>query len=117
MKAALVVGMIFLAVFIHITRAQNPQPREYSGNDLLRDCTTQDSYSFCLGYITGLEHGISLESQYRKSKPMFSLPSNVEMGQLVDLVVKALKERPEQRHMKAAVLALAAIVEAFPPKE
>jgi hypothetical protein len=112
---AFIIGTIALLTLPGGNSPQEPAAKTYSGNELLRDCTG-DSYSYCLGYISGLVDGSSVEAAFRKCKPLFAIPSGAELGQLVDVVTKYLKEHPEVRDQRADALALAALKAAFPPK-
>jgi hypothetical protein len=98
---------------------QKPIVSAYSGNELLRDCTHDNvkaSKSFCLGFIAGTWSGALIEgSVYHPDKPNFVIPSEADLRQLRDIVVKFLNGHPEQRHLAAGVLVLLALKEAFPP--
>lgn len=118
-KSAIIIGTIFALMLACEARPQEPVLPTYSGNSLLRDCTAGESthsYAYCLGYISGLVDGANVEADFRKCKPLFAIPAEAELGQLADVVVKYLKEHPEVRDVRAAVLALTALKAAFPPK-
>jgi hypothetical protein len=114
-----------LALFLVLLPAPEGQSRQtpsvpaYSGNDLLRDCTNDKaikSLSFCLGFIAGTWSGAAIEGvDYHPGKPNFVIPSEADLPQLKDVVVKFLNEHPEERHLSAGVLVLLALKEAFPP--
>jgi len=92
---------------------------DYSGNDLLRECTDKNSVSevHCLGFISGVWAGASLMAiAYHVDKPFFLIPDGATADQLKDVAVRFLNEHPEKRHMLAGVLILEAWKEAFPPK-
>jgi hypothetical protein len=112
-------GILFLGPFMfsHHACAQDPVASNYSGNDLLRDCSDRNnvpSFSFCLGYINGLRDGVVFASLGPGAKPPFEISDRVELGQLKDVVVKYLNEHPEERHLHAAVLVESALAKAFP---
>ncbi|WP_340099020.1 Rap1a/Tai family immunity protein [Sinorhizobium fredii] len=85
-----------------------------NGNKLLRACDG-DAYAkgFCLGYVTGISDALNGFRQVN------NLPRCTERmvttGQARDVVLKYLKDHPEQRHRPAAGLAMTAIVEGFCP--
>lgn len=119
MKIALIFLNLFGLVLACEARPPDSPESAYSGNQLLRDCTAGEhthSHIYCLGYVTGLVEGASVEAEFRNCKPLFDIPPEAEMGQLVDVVVKYLKEHPEQRDVRARVIALTALKAAFPPK-
>jgi hypothetical protein len=118
-KRAFIIGTIFVLMLDCEVRPQEPVAPAYSGNQLLRDCTPggdTHSYAYCLGYISGLVEGASVEADLRKCKPLFAISAEVDLDQLIDVVVKYLKEHPELRDVKAQVIALTALKAAFPPK-
>lgn len=119
-KTAFLAGVMFLGSTVtpHSAHAQNPIASTYSGNDLLRDCSDRDTaslFSFCLGYINGIRDGAVFASVSSGTKQFFEISEKVELGQLRDVVVKYLKEHPEERHLHATVLVYKALREAFPP--
>ncbi len=44
------------------------------------------------------------------------IPENVTNGQVSDVVIKYLRDHPEERHILAAILVVKAMAEAFPCK-
>jgi hypothetical protein len=119
MNKTFIVGTIAFLMFAAGTSPQETDFRTYSGNILLRDCTPSTdthSYAYCLGYISGLVEGATVEADLRKCKPLFAIPAEADLDQLIDVVVKYLKEHPEQRDVRAQVIALTALKAAFPPK-
>jgi hypothetical protein len=45
---------------------------------------------------------------------LFKVPSNVEAGQIFDVVKNYLEKHPEKRHQSASSLVMMALKEAFP---
>ena len=110
------------------------------GNDLLDACRdadkgpdemkTQDQLRrsmMCLGYITGVTDGIKVATQVNErvnGKPlnlgewggMFCIPDGVKVGQMLRVVVKYLRDHPEELHNDSAELVVAAFLTAFPCK-
>jgi len=106
------------------------------GNELLRDCTdalrhidngyrsTNNqqllNYGVCLGYIEGVISG------YREaystasagagvpSPPVLCFPGTVPLGQIVRIVVNALRASPEKLHFPGSLLVTAVIMGTFP---
>jgi hypothetical protein len=44
----------------------------------------------------------------------WTVPHSVTNGQMIDIAVKYLKDRPEERHLSAAILVVEAMTKAFP---
>jgi hypothetical protein len=84
-----------------------------TGNDLLRDCNnpSADAQGRCAGYIVSVvdTHFTSLEI----GKQFFCVPSEVNIGQLVDVAKKHLEAYPEARHLQAAIIVIRAFREAW----
>ena len=84
----------------------------YTGNDLYNKLTSSDSSDRILGmgYIAGIYDVFDGSSICAKQ--------NVTLGQLKDIVIKKLAEKPEYRHMTADNFVYVALSEAFPcPKK
>lgn len=85
-----------------------------SGNDLLARCaptgTTWSSY--CFGYVSGIADAMATEGQVAGWSVCF--PSNVVVGQAVDVTVRYLQQHPESRHSTASSLTARALATAFP---
>ncbi|WP_425495018.1 Rap1a/Tai family immunity protein [Pandoraea commovens] len=85
----------------------------YSGNDLMSNCDDQGvNRSFCLGFISGVVNGANV-MQTREQR-VICVPSGVTVGQLTDIVVRALRTHPESRHMDAGFLTLVGVATTFP---
>ncbi len=81
-----------------------------SGNELYSDCSAPKSssdYAFCAGYVAGMTDTLQVPS-------IVCLPEHVTIGQSVDVVMKYLRNNPENRHYAAASVGLAALKQAFP---
>jgi hypothetical protein len=68
-----------------------------SGNTLYERCVpgaSDTANSFCIGYVTGV-------ADVLMQLHTVCLPSGVEIGQLVDVVTKHLRDHPEVRHYQA----------------
>ena len=80
-----------------------------TGNSLANDCEKNDSMfqdGFCYGYVLGVYD----------SNPgdLICAPNGVTGKQLLSIVRKFFRERPEILHDEAAVLVTVALAEAFP---
>ncbi len=104
-----------------------------TGDDLLGFCTQAlrfedklgggDSIEagMCIGYISGVAHtGAVYHEIINKDdaqwKPIFCIPSRVQGGQLIRIVVKYLKDNPSQLHDDGTLSTMTAYKEAFPCK-
>jgi hypothetical protein len=87
-----------------------------TGNDLLRYCKNyeRDDATFvegvCAGHVVGV-FDMMVEFPIPGAR---ICPGRVERGQVVRVVVKYVKEHPEQLHLPAVVLTKTALVNAFP---
>ncbi len=81
---------------------------QLTGNDLLERCESKDAYGngICLGYVEAIRDAFLIGSE----TPPFATPVEVTNQQLVDVVVKYLKDHPQRRHLQAAFLAREAYV-------
>jgi hypothetical protein len=118
---------VFLAVCYlalgTICEAQNAD--EYKkdigiGTNFVHLCGIEDKNSLpdlllrthCAGWIKGF---ISREAVLSEGeKPKFCVPAESTMGQLNRVVIEYIKRRPEIEHQRTSMLALAALMKAFP---
>jgi hypothetical protein len=103
------------------------------GNEVLAQCTdllelvdnpssanSTPVKGYNAGYCTGFVHGITKTSTLyevsgRLTSPVVCLPkSGVQNGQAARVLVKYLKEHPEDLHLDSGVLAVLALRDAFP---
>ena len=123
-------GAAAAAVFgIAVMGSAVPARAEFvTGNQLYRWCTgaatdydrrTQDF--LCLAYIQGAHDGLetgalhvtyqaNLDEAYR----IVCVPNRVEAGQLREIVVGHLRDKPEDRNLSAAILVYAALAKSYP---
>jgi len=94
-----------------------------TGNDLLESCESGGhseqaffNQAFCLGYITGVTDIDGVDGSAFPERRRSCVPENVTNGQVKDVVVKYLKEHPEERHIQASILIVKAVAQAFPCK-
>jgi hypothetical protein len=122
MKGLFLVGMILLssAIIASPTHSKEVVVSDIHGNDLLRLCNSHDGTSeaeFCSGFLIGIRDGVVLATELRSVKRIFEMPLEVKQEQLKDVVVKYLKEHPEEHHKPAGMLVIFALSHAFPPQD
>ena len=117
--------MIVVGLFISLGATPSATAQGYSltGNNLLRRCdgpytneTQKLAYSgFCAGYLQGLQQMHHVVIGFHKSKPLYCEPTATgNYEQLERVVIKWLKNNPEQLHRDARMLVTRALMEAFP---
>jgi Rap1a immunity proteins len=98
------------------------------GNKLLSDCgpliafldgesVDQDKsrgISFCLGLIQGMLHMNQFYEYQLKGAALFCAPNSMTNGQATRIVVKYLRDHPEELHQPDSVLTFTALRAAFP---
>jgi hypothetical protein len=97
----------------------------YSGNELLTMCRANASEGRCLGYLEAIHDG-GEENAARlngKTTPVgfaflngyrWCIPNGVASSQLRDVVVKYLKDNPEERQLAAPGQVAAALAKGWP---
>jgi hypothetical protein len=126
---ATVVGMCMLLMWPTVSSQEPSGPREYpsTGNAFDRLCSvveknkteTQHGVA-CIAYVVGLIDGVSKETEFvlavsNKQPPMpFCLSDDVENGQLIRIVLRYIRNHPEEAHLSTAFLVVQALREAFP---
>jgi hypothetical protein len=85
---------------------------------LLEECEAAETarQTFCLGYITGASDVDGMDGATFPERRHSCVREEVTNGQLKDVVVKYLKDHPEERHLLAAILVVKAQAKAFPCK-
>lgn len=95
----------------------------YDGNTLLKKCALDpgsvdlSNLSICLGYVAAISDALQGMISGRRNTiggRSACVPSNVTIGQSVDVTVKFLQVHPDLRHFSANSLVAAALEEAFP---
>ena len=91
-----------------------------TGNDILTECSADRSQAtyyqnsaYCVAYVVGVVDDEALYADFTQ-KRLYCLPAEVTSGQIKDVVVASLQRHPEKRHLSAASLVAAALIEAFP---
>jgi hypothetical protein len=87
----------------------------FSGNELYKGACSQAQYrAHCGLYVAGVVDYEITVAEYEKRSPAFCVPRDVPLGQLADIFAKELREHPERRHYRGAILVIGALNEAFP---
>lgn len=117
--------MLIVGLFISLGGISSASAQGYSltGNDFLRRCdgpytseVQKLAYSsFCTGYLQGFQQMHHVVIGFDKSPPLYCEPTATgSYDQLERVVIKWLKDNPEQLHRDARVLVTRALIEAFP---
>jgi hypothetical protein len=91
-----------------------------TGSDILDFCTDPSnkvslSKGMCIGFTNGVEEGYIFGTVlHGVTKKAFCKPKGVSRGQVQLIVVKYLKDNPEQLHDFATLLIVKAMAQAFP---
>jgi Rap1a immunity proteins len=119
MRATLAISLIIAVIF-------NPSPAYANwkdGNQIYENCNAEkddvvyhQNYAACLFYILGVVDALQLGKSLYKNDDIFCIPENVRAGQLSAIVLKYLKDHPEERHWSASALVALALKGAFPCK-
>jgi len=127
MRTALAL-MFVCSVFVSAQTTQ--EFPDTSGNAFMRLCsavekdktTDQEAATSiaCVSYVSGFVAGVTAHAGFaaykmkQKVPTMFCLPEDVEPGQLVRVVLKFVRNNPEDAHRRTDVLIARALREAFP---
>ncbi len=112
---------IFLsAVFLLLVSASTDAQRvsTTTGNGLLDSCESKAEHerALCLGYITGVTDMEGINTAAYPERGRTRISEDVTNSQVKDVVVKYLRDHPEDRHLLAAILIVEAVSRAFPCK-
>jgi Rap1a immunity proteins len=87
-----------------------------NGNELLTECTAQDTtLQMCIAYIRGARD--MLDALQLAGSGQRCIPQLATLGQVKDVVVRYLRQHPEERHYWRATLIIAAVREAWCPDD
>jgi hypothetical protein len=113
MKRVLLLGVL---VVLSSTAAHAQRVSTETGNTLLEECESKTMFDQgrCLGYILGASDLKTMDDLPNQRQHLFCTAPAVINGQIVEVVVKYLKDHPENRHCQASTLVMAALIEAFP---
>ena len=122
--------MRVLILFIALLLIAPTSFAESNGSSLLKKCNAALQFmdgepsaefevvgdaSFCLGLMQGIRATSQIHRIEFGEKTLFCEPeTGIDNGQAARIVVKFLKEHPEMLHHNDSVLAIAALVKAYP---
>jgi len=120
MRSAIGVFLVILALSPGVALA--------SGNKLLSQCNAAINFmdnqpadpdflalSFCLGMMQGVTNTNSMYEVQLGKDALFCAPeSGLNNGQAARIVVKYLKDNPKKLHQHGTILAIAALMKAYP---
>ncbi|MFZ0563081.1 MAG: Rap1a/Tai family immunity protein [Terriglobales bacterium] len=129
MRIAKVFALVLLCCPV-LVAAQTKEFPDTSGNAFLRLCSAIDKEKLtdeeiahvtsCVGYVAGFVDGVSVYPIYAEAKAkqkvpkLICRPDGVEHGQLISVVLKYIRNHPEDAHLPTQLLIMGAIGEAFP---
>lgn len=107
---------------ICVVALSTPSPSyadDYTGNQMLRDCNQGNDWGSgaCFGRIIGSIDGFRVKAMLDKTGLPFCMPDGVTNGQVVDIVVKWVRDQPAKRHYTYEVITGLALKDAFPCKD
>jgi hypothetical protein len=93
-----------------------------SGNAFLSACadlsessrTSGYEQGVCLGFVKGIEAGVSMAYDYENRTAPFCVPDEVTNGQMLRVLTKFITDHPEKAHYQTRVLELEALMKTFP---
>jgi hypothetical protein len=110
--------------------AQNSESPDTSGNAFLRLCSAVDKenktstewmwVTGCTGFVSGFTDGVKFGTQYAEDKAgkkvpgLFCLPGEVENGQIIRIILKYIRDHPEEAHQPTSFLLVDALRRSFP---
>lgn len=81
----------------------------YDGNELLRLCETSDG-DYAMMYVMGVADHIAVSRWEGGLSSLICIPAGVTGAQMRDVACKALRDKPETRHLTAAGLVYEALL-------
>ena len=114
-------GAILLSSVIAVsqTRSKEVVVSDIEGTELLHMCATESTSAdaqFCYAFILGVRDGVVLATELRGAKAVMEPPVEAKQEQLKAIVMKYLRDHPEEHHKPAALLIIFALSQAFPPQ-
>jgi len=118
-QVILIIKVLACLLFLVCSPARAQQVSQETGDTLLEACESKTEFrqSYCFGYITGVADIEGMEAAVFPDRRRACRAEGVTNGQIKDVVVKYLKEHPEDRHFLAAILVMQAMAKAFPCKQ
>lgn len=117
-KSCWAAALVFCA--INVAHAGN-------GNELLSHCQSAERFldekgnfdekaAYCVGLMDGVKSSLILLKASTGSDQMGCLPRNLSNAQGIRVLLKYLREKPENLHQEGSVLTMIALINAFPCK-
>jgi hypothetical protein len=114
---------LFALLVASLSGSSRPALADFqSGNSLLSRCRSDASLAdrqYCLGYVTGAADFAIQDERNNKAMDKvcwINIPDGVTSGQLLEILVKYLREHPERLHYQGGYLIIEAFHQAFPCK-
>ena len=88
-----------------------------TGDELLQSCKDkQDVYKqgLCMGYILGAADGTTIWELWQDLSSNICISKKVEMGQVVDAVIRHLENHPRELRFDASSVVLNALIKKYP---
>ena len=107
---------ILLAICLVTGQVSPAWPIWKEGHALVQDCLSDNpgDQIDCLNYVAGVADMVDVMPETAGLAPVCIPPEGVTVGQMGRVVVKYLKNHPEEEHDAAVVLVVVALREAFP---
>jgi hypothetical protein len=103
---------LMIAAQAFAAQGRGGQPGFFNGNFLYEACITDPradptGLSLCQGYAAAI-------ADFADFMGIVCAPQGADVRQITDIIIRALKEKPEVRHMPALLLSLAALQKSYP---
>lgn len=119
MRARMILALAMVPLMSSLSEAEDGFTQFMTGNRLSELCGAKNSVdeAVCVGFVEGVSD--TLEA-WRSQDPAIPgakgcIPKGVTVGQLQKVVVKYLRQHPEELHYPGAALVITAINEAWCP--
>jgi hypothetical protein len=84
------------------------------GNLFYSACREPQRRAACSLYLRGIMEGVQIQARASKQPGLFCPPQGASVEQALDLLLKFMAEKPEQRHRPSPTLAAMALRAAWP---
>ena len=84
------------------------------GNQFYSVCREPQRRAACSLYLRGIIEGVQVQARASKQPGLFCPPQGASVEQALDLLLKFMAEKPEQRHRPSPTLAAIALRTAWP---
>jgi hypothetical protein len=115
-RITLFVGLFVATLAIFLGFHNQALAYFFDGNQLYRDCKSERTVDQmnCLSFTTAaadaVEIGLNINGQVMGA----CFPEHVTRGQIKDVIVSWLEKNPKDRHVRAILISLVALRQAFP---